>query len=123
MKARLVAIVLAAGGVAAAFTAPAAAAGPTATCGSGDLCVWSGANYTGQLAVLSQDPWAGCETAASLGLTAIRSAMRNGAPCSIQAALYADTVCGRPADPEHIGFQTPTVSPAALSLEQFQIPC
>ncbi|HEY0636243.1 MAG TPA: peptidase inhibitor family I36 protein [Pseudonocardiaceae bacterium] len=89
-----------------------AVAGPgvTSTCPSGQTCVWSGTNYTGSMAVVPDWPWMGCVTAAELGLAAVRSAQRNGVPCSLVASLHADTVCGRPTSPEYVQNLTPNIS-------------
>ncbi|MGH8572841.1 MAG: peptidase inhibitor family I36 protein [Gammaproteobacteria bacterium] len=114
------------GAVGAFVSGPAAVAGtpaPAAACSTGQMCVWSGTNYTGQMATVPDESWDDCISAASLGLSAIRSAQRNGVPCSLQAALYADSVCGRSTEPEYVENQTPNISPAALSLYRFMIPC
>jgi len=126
MKFRALAIMAAVAAIGGVVSAPAALAGtpvPVAGCATGQVCVWSGTNYTGQMATLSEDPWGGCVSAASLGLPAIRSAKRNNVPCSLQAALFADGVCGRETEPTFIENQTPNISPAALSLYEFMIPC
>lgn len=126
MRMRMLAMVAAAAAVGAVLTGPAALAVPTttATCPAGEMCVWSGTNYTGTMATVASDqPWEGCVSAASLGLPSIRSAQRNGVACQYQASLHADGGCGVSTEPEYVGNQTPTISPAALSLDLFQIPC
>lgn len=125
MRARISAALLACGLAGAVLAAPAVSASTTApVCPSGHICLWSGPNYTGTMAVLADDePSEGCETAASLGLVGIRSAIRNNVPCSVQAALHRDSVCGRATEPAYVGELTPNVSPAALSLYRYLIPC
>jgi hypothetical protein len=130
MKSRGVAIMAAAGAVCAVgalVSGPSALAAPppstAVTCSSGQVCVWSGTNYTGQLALVPQDSWHGCVTAAELGLPAVRSAKRNGVGCHLQASLHSDGVCGQSTSPDYVQNQTPTISPAALSLDLFMIPC
>lgn len=124
MRMRMLATVAAAAAVGAVLTGPVALAGPTTTCPVGEMCVWSGTNYTGTMATVASDQqWEGCVSAASLGLLTIRSAQRNGVACQYQASLHADGGCGVSTEPEYVGNQTPTISPAALSLDLFQIPC
>lgn len=124
MASRLLAImtaVCAFAGVGAMATGTSAQA---ATCSSGQFCVWSGPNYTGQRALVSlDDTWHGCVTAAQLGLVGIRSAKKNGVACQYQASLHSDGVCGQSTDPSYVGNQTPNITPAALSLDKILIPC
>ena len=111
---------------AAVVSAPAASAAPPATlaCATGQFCLWSDVNYTGQLATLPLDePWQGCVSASALGLPAIRSARKNGVACQFQASLHADGACGQSTEPAFVQNETPTIDPPALSLDQFLIPC
>jgi hypothetical protein len=49
--------------------------------------------------------------------------MRNGVDCQYQATLHSDGVCGQATDPSYVQNLTPTISPAALSLDRILIPC
>jgi hypothetical protein len=101
----------------------AVAATTTATCATGEFCVWSGTGYTGTMVRLDLGDWHGCVTAAELGLPSIRSASKVGVACAYQASLHADGACGQGTDPSFVQPQTPDISPAALSLDRFLIPC
>ncbi|HET8642255.1 MAG TPA: peptidase inhibitor family I36 protein [Pseudonocardiaceae bacterium] len=119
------AVVAAIAAVGAAVTGPAAvSATPAAACSSGQICLWSGASYTGQLVVLNPEhPWEDCIQAPTLGLPAIRSAQKNGVDCQFQAGLHADGGCGQSTEPAYVDDETPTITPAALSLQAVTIPC
>lgn len=132
MKSRALAVVATATAIVAAGVVgagPVALAGsrtlePAAACPPDQFCLWSGANYTGQMATLSPShPWGDCVSAASLGLPAIRSAKKNGVACQFQATLHADGGCGQSTEPAFVEDQTPTIDPPALSLNEVLIPC
>lgn len=130
MKSRILVILAAATAIAAVgagvtgATAVAGSVAPAAACPAGEICVWSGTSYTGQMALLNPEyPWNDCVSAASLGLPSIRSAKRNGVQCQWQASLHADGACGASTEPAFVQINTPTISPAALSVGQFLIPC
>jgi len=121
MKARALGMLAAIAAVGAVVTAPTAAA---TGCSSGQICLWSGTGYTGTMVALTPEhPWGDCVSAAELGLSAIRSAKKNAVDCQFQAALHRDGGCGASTEPAFVGNETPTISPAALSLQQITIPC
>ena len=128
MKARrlaFLAVVTGITAVGAMLTGPAAvAATPAAACSSGQICLWSGTGYTGQMVALTPEhPWQDCIEASALGLPAIRSAKKNGVDCQFQAGLHADGGCGQSTEQAYVQDETPTISPAALSLQPITIPC
>jgi hypothetical protein len=116
--------IAAVGALAAGPAAVAGTPGPTAACPAGQICLWSGAGYTGQMVALTPEhPWQDCVRASELGLPAIRAAKKNDVACQFQASLHADGGCGQSTEPAYVHDETPTISPAALSLGQITIPC
>jgi Peptidase inhibitor family I36 len=99
-------------------------AAASAACSPGQICLWSGTDYTGQMVALSPEhPWQDCIQAAALGLPAIRSAQKDDVACQFQASLHSDGGCGQATEPMFVQDDTPNINPPALSLQEITIPC